>query len=67
MVRTLNVDTNVDLCFMLSCELVRRLPNLKRWKFSTAHIPGVEGVVVALEISMSSSGCLEMAIAAYNS
>ena len=40
MVRNVNVNVNVDFCFTLSCELVGRLPNLKRWKFSTAHIPG---------------------------
>ena len=31
---------NVDLCFTLSCELVGRLQNLKRWKLYTAHMPG---------------------------
>ena len=31
-----NVNVNVDSCFTLSCELVGRLPNLKRWKLSTA-------------------------------
>ena len=35
-----NVDVNVDLWSTLSCELVGRLQNLKRWKFSTAHMPG---------------------------
>ena len=40
MVRNVNVNVNVDLCFTLSCELVGRLPNLKRWKLSTAHMPG---------------------------
>ena len=35
-----NVDVNVYLCFTFSCELVGRLSNLKRWKFSTAHMPG---------------------------
>ena len=38
-VRNINVTVNVDLCFTLFCELVGRLPNLKRWKFSTAHMP----------------------------
>ena len=45
MVRNVNVNVKVDSCFTLSCELVGRLPNLKRWKFSTAHMPGVKGVV----------------------
>ena len=47
MVRNVNVivNINVDLCFTISCELVRRLPNIKRWKLSTAHMPGVEGVL----------------------
>ena len=40
MVRNVNVNVNIDLCFTLSCELVERLPNIKRWKFSTAHMPG---------------------------
>ena len=35
-----NVDVNVDLCSALSCELVGILSNLKRWKLSTAHMPG---------------------------
>ena len=35
-----NVDVNVDLCYTLSCELVGRLSNLKRWKLSNAHMPG---------------------------
>ena len=39
MVRNINVKVNVDLCFMLSCEHSGRLPNLKRWKLSTAHMP----------------------------
>ena len=38
MVHTLNVNVNIDLCFMLSCELVERLPNLKRCKLSTASL-----------------------------
>ena len=40
MVLNINVNVKVDSCFTLSCELVGRLPNLKRWKFSTAHMPG---------------------------
>ena len=40
MVRNVNVDVNVDSCFTLSCEPVGRLPNLKRLKLSTAHMPG---------------------------
>ena len=40
-----NISVNIDLCFTLSCELVGRLPNIKRWKFSTVHIPDVEGLV----------------------
>ena len=40
MVRIVNVNVKVDSCFTLSCELVRRLPDLKRWKLSTAHMPG---------------------------
>ena len=55
MVRNVNVNVNNDLCFTLSCELVgwptilgfpvnlsgdRLLPNIKRWNFSTAHMPG---------------------------
>ena len=44
MVHNENVKVNVDLCFMISCELGGRLSNLKRWKLSTAHMPGVEGV-----------------------
>ena len=39
MVRNVNVNVKADSCFTLSCELVRRLPNLKRWKLSTAHMP----------------------------
>ena len=35
-----NVDVSVDLCDTISCELVGRLKNLKRWKLSTAHMPG---------------------------
>ena len=35
-----NVNVNIDFCFTLSCELVARLPNLKRWKLSIVHIPG---------------------------
>ena len=35
-----NVNVKVDSCFTLSCELVGRLPNLKRWKLSTADMPG---------------------------
>ena len=45
MVRNVNLNVNVDSCFTISCELVGRLPNLKRWKLSTMHMPGVEGVV----------------------
>ena len=40
MVRNVNVNVKVDSCFTLSCELVGRLPNLKLWIFSTAHMPG---------------------------
>ena len=40
MVRNVNINVNVDLCFTLSCEIFRRLPNIKRWKLSTVHIPG---------------------------
>ena len=40
MVCNVNVNENVDSCFTLSYELVGRLPNIKRWKFSTAHMPG---------------------------
>ena len=40
MVHNVNVNINNDLCFTLSCEIVGRLPNLKRWKVSTAHMPG---------------------------
>ena len=40
MVRNINVNVSVDSCFILSCELVGRLPNLKRWKLSTAHMSG---------------------------
>ena len=39
-VHNVNVNVKIDSCFTLSCELVGRLPNLKRWKLSTAHIPG---------------------------
>ena len=39
MMRNVNVNINIDLCFTLSCKLVRRLPNFKRWKLSTAHMP----------------------------
>ena len=39
-VRNVNVNVKFDSCFTLSCELVWRLPNLKRWKLSTAHMPG---------------------------
>ena len=35
-----NVNVNVDSCFTLSCELVGRLPHLKRWKIPTAQMPG---------------------------
>ena len=41
MVRNANVIVNVDLCFTLSCELVGRMPNIKRWKLSTTHIPWI--------------------------
>ena len=40
MVRNVNVNVNVDSCFTLSCKLARRLPNIKRWKLSTAHMSG---------------------------
>ena len=40
MIRNVNVNLKVDSCFTLSCELVWRLPNLKRWKLSTAHMSG---------------------------
>ena len=40
MERNVNVNVNVDLCCTLSCELFGRLPNLKRWKLSSAHMPG---------------------------
>ena len=40
MVHNVNVNVKVDSCFTLSCEIVGRLPNLKRWKLSTAHMPG---------------------------
>ena len=40
MVRKVNVNVNVDLCFTLSCELVGRLQNIKRSKLYTAHTPG---------------------------
>ena len=41
MVRNVNVNVNVEVgsFLTLSCELVGRLPNLKRWKLSTAHMP----------------------------
>ena len=44
MVCNINVNVKVDSCFTFSCEIVRRLPNLKRWKLSTTHMPGLEGV-----------------------
>ena len=34
-----NVNVNIYSCFILSCELVGWLPNLKCWKLSTAHMP----------------------------
>ena len=40
MMRNVNVNVNDDYCFTLSCKLVGRLPNIKRWKLSTANIPG---------------------------
>ena len=40
MMLNVNVKVNVDMFFTLSCELVGRLPNLKRWKFFTVHMPG---------------------------
>ena len=40
MVCNVNVNVKVDSCFTLSCELFGRLPNLKRPKLSTAHMPG---------------------------
>ena len=40
MVRNVNVDVKIDFCFTVSCEIFGILPNLKRWKLSTAHIPG---------------------------
>ena len=40
MVRKVNVNINVDLCFKLSFELVGRLPNINLWKLSTARMPG---------------------------
>ena len=40
MVRKVNVNVNVDLCFTFSCELVGRLHNLKRTKLYTVHMPG---------------------------
>ena len=40
MVFNVNVNVKFDSCFTLSCELVGTLPNLKRWKLSTAHMPG---------------------------
>ena len=46
MVRKVNVDVNVDLCFTLSCELVGTLQNLKRSELYTTHTSrGVEWVV----------------------
>ena len=62
MVHIVNVNVKVDYCFTLSCELVRRLPNLKRWKLSTAHMParicrGLEGVVGEVK-SVSWGGAL---------
>ena len=39
-VRIVNVNVKIDSCFTLYCELVGRLPNLKRCKLSTAHMPG---------------------------
>ena len=39
-VRNVNVNVKIDSCFTLFCELVGRLPNLKRWKWSTAHMTG---------------------------
>ena len=45
MVPRVTVNVNVDSCFTLSCELVGRLPNLKRWKFLPRACRGVEGVV----------------------
>ena len=35
-----NVNVKLNSCFTLSCELVGRLPILKRWKLSTPHMPG---------------------------
>ena len=40
MVHNVNVNVKFDSCFNLSCELVGRLPNLKRCKLSTLHMPG---------------------------
>ena len=40
MVCNVNVNVKVDYCFTISCELVGRLPNIKRWKLSTADMPG---------------------------
>ena len=40
MVRNVNVNVKVDSRFTLSHELMGRLPNLKRWKWSTAYMPG---------------------------
>ena len=39
MVRNVNVNVKIDYFFTISCELVGRLPNLNRWKLSTAHMP----------------------------
>ena len=39
-VHNVNVNVKIDSCFTLSYELVGRLPNLKSWKLSTAHMPG---------------------------
>ena len=38
--QTMKCKRKVDSCFTLSCELVGRLPNLKRRKLSTPHMPG---------------------------
>ena len=39
-IRTMTLCKCRYLCYMLSCKLVGRLSNLKRWKLSTAHMPG---------------------------
>ena len=54
-VRNVNVHVDVDLCFMLSCDLFGKLtildfpvnlsgdsllPNIKHWKISTSNMPG---------------------------